>query len=100
MIYKEHLQRFTGEMLNILNAELDAGNSVAETWHGDFNLVKDITFIALKKPFITPIRRDLPGIRFNHLNDPHYWKAEYFDEQNKLLLVCRFTCPEDLKMIF
>lgn len=86
-------------MLNILNAEISAGNSVAETWSGDFSLAENITFVALTKPFITPIRRDLPNIKFNHLNDPHYWKAEYYDEQNGLLLVCRFTCPEDIKII-
>ena len=98
MINQEHLQQFTGVLLEILNAEIAEGNEIAETWHGDFSRVKNVTFIALKKPFLTSIRRDLPNVKFTHLNDPHYWKAEYYDEQNRLLLVCRFTCPEDIKI--
>nr|WP_173812966.1 hypothetical protein [Dendrosporobacter quercicolus]NSL49321.1 hypothetical protein [Dendrosporobacter quercicolus DSM 1736] len=46
--------------------------------------------ILLEKPFVTAVRRNIDGIVFRTINDPHYWKAEYEDQQRKLLLACRF----------
>lgn len=99
MINQEELNKFSGVLLDILNAELAAGNIISETWSGDYPY-EGTTAVVLAKPFLTPIRRDLPNIGFNHINDPHYWKADYYDKQNKLILICRFTSPKDLKIKF
>lgn len=99
MINKEDMDKLSGALLDILNAELAAGNSVCETWHGNYPY-EGATAVVLKKPFLTPVRRDLPNIVFDHTNDPHYWKADYYDKQTGLMLICRFTSPEDLKIVF
>jgi hypothetical protein len=39
---------------------------------------------------MTKIRRDIPGVTFRNVNDPHYWKAEYRDESLREYLVCGF----------
>jgi hypothetical protein len=49
--------------------------------------------IFLEKPFKKPIRKDLDKIEYRDVNDPHYWKAEYFDEENLQFLCCKFDWP-------
>jgi len=89
MVDEQIVIQFHGELKMILDKELEAGNKITETWHGDWTY-KDISAISLKDPFKTRIQRNLDDIVFRNINDPHYWKAEYFDSKNKLLLVCGF----------
>jgi len=58
--------------------------------NGGFSGAPGIVMILLEKPFVTAVRRNIDGIVFRTINDPHYWKAEYEDQQRKLLLACRF----------
>ena len=86
------VNRFVGVLKDILEEELKAGNKIVETYESkdsDFP-VPNATMIFLEKPFRTPVRRDLASIEFSELNDPHYWKAEYFDKQNIQFLCCKF----------
>ena len=39
-------------------------------------------FIFLKYPFKAKIQNNLKGITYSEINDIHYWKAEYTDENN------------------
>ncbi len=77
--------RFKGELKAILNLEIQSGNTVCETFCGDWPYPNSI-MVFLEKPFLTPIRRDLNGIEFRNVNDTHYWKAEYFDSTNNQFL--------------
>lgn len=92
-IKQEHIDRFCGAIKDILNEELASGNSIVETYEG---WPAGTTLISLKKPFKRPAKKNLDGIKFRNINDPHYWKAEYFDVINHLLLTCGFNGPEDL----
>ena len=84
---------FKGILKEIL--ELKAGNRIVETYES-----KDSTFpmphatmVFLDKPFKTPIQKDLKDIEYRDINDPHYWKAEYFDNENLQFLCCKFDWP-------
>jgi hypothetical protein len=78
-----------GALRDILAAELAAGNTVREDWRGDWP-ESGCRFVLLEKPFMTKIRRDIPGVVFRDVNDPHYWKAEYHDESEREHLACGF----------
>ena len=71
-------------LLNLLMEELLLGNEIAEVF-SDQTL-----YVILEKPFLSPIRTDLQNISYNEVNDPHYWKAEYFDRQNWHVLACKY----------
>ncbi len=86
------INKFTGTLNEILQLELKAGNKIDETYEGDWPSPNSI-MIFLEKPFITPILRNLQDISFNNVNDPHYWKAEYVDLNNKMWLCCKFDGP-------
>ena len=83
------IRSFTGKMKKILDRELKAGNRISETYQGDWPY-KNCKIIFLEKPFVTQILRDMQGIKFCDIDDPHYWKAQYFDARHNLLLCCRF----------
>lgn len=82
---KEKLQPALKE---ILEAELKAGNTFKEActgWPDDETLQ-----VFLRKPFKTPIRKDIPGVEYREVNDPHYWKSEYWDEGNRQMVADNF----------
>lgn len=85
--------KFSGKLNEILELELKAGNKIVETSEGDWPCPGSV-MIFLEKPFKTPIQRDLSGIEFRNINDPHYWKAEYVDVKNKMWLCCKFDGPD------
>ena len=95
VIDQNDLEQFTGRLKRILTSELRAGNHIAETWHGDWPSPGAIA-VVLSRPFLTPVKMNLPGIVFNHVNDPHYWKADYHDTKRNLYLICGFSGPPDL----
>ena len=62
------------DLRTILEAELAAGNEVAETGRGWPD--PDSVFVRLRHPFRT--KPTLPdGIAYTEPNDPHWWKADY-----------------------
>jgi len=70
----------------ILEAELAAGNAIAET--GDGWPDRDSVFIRLRDPFRTA-KGPLPvGVEYVEANDAHWWKAEYHTTSPRHLLVC------------
>ena len=93
------LELFIGPLREIMEKELAAGNEIRETWHGDWPY-KGVVAVSLKKPFLTPVEKNLPDIMFYNLNDIHYWKAEYYDKKNNMMLICNFTSPDDLNYEF
>jgi hypothetical protein len=89
------VKRFTGVLKDILELELKAGNKIVETYDakdGTFPIPNAI-MIFLEKPFKTPIQTELEKIEYRDVNDPHYWKAEYFDKENLLFLCGKFDWP-------
>ena len=91
-IDKYVVDKLTGKLYEILQLELKAGNEIVETYEGDWPYPNSI-MIFLGKPFKTSIQRELTDIKFNNINDPHYWKAEYVDLNNKMWLCCKFDGP-------
>ena len=94
MIDEQIVERFQGKLKEILDAELKSGNIITEAWHGDWPYA-GISLVSLRDPFKTPIQRNLENIDFRNVNDIHYWKAEYFDQANKQMLICRFGDTPD-----
>lgn len=88
-IDKGVLNKLSGKLKKILQAELRAGNTVVKASEGDWPEEGSV-FVMLDKPFRTPIQRNSPGIAFTNVNDPHYWKAEYHDKAAKQILACGF----------
>lgn len=84
-----NMERFDGKMKELLKAELEAGNEVVETWHGNWP-VEGTVAVLLKYPFKCGIRRDIAGIEYREVNDPHYWQAEYYEEATGFFLMCKF----------
>jgi hypothetical protein len=86
------INKFAGKLIEILQLELKKGNKIDETFEVDWPFPNAI-MIFVEKPFITSILRHLQDITFNNVNDPHYWKAEYVDLNNKMGLCCKFDGP-------
>jgi len=91
MIDKELINALSIEMKEILENELEAGNEIIETWRGRFtNDSNDHIYIFLKYPFKAKIQYNLKGITYIEINDRHYWKAQYTDEENRETIACKF----------
>ena len=92
MVDDNVVKKFRGALKHILELELKAGNTIVETYESKDSSfpMPDATMIFLGKPFQTPIQSDLKNIEYRDINDPHYWKAEYFDEENRQFLCCKF----------
>lgn len=71
-------------LLNILQEELSLGNEIEEVFSDQ------ILYVILGKPFKSHIRTNLQNISYNEVNDPHFWKAEYFDRKNWHILACKY----------
>lgn len=86
------IARFDGVLKTILQAELAAGNEIVETYESKDSSfpMPNATMIFLKRSFITPVQTSAPSVEFREINDPHYWKAEYFDKESKQFLCCGF----------
>lgn len=86
MTTQEHIDNFSWTLTKILNQEIELGNEIVETSKGwpDENTI----IILLKKPFTTEYQLD--NIEYRNIEDPHYWKAEYFDNSKNHVLACRF----------
>jgi hypothetical protein len=92
MIDQNVVNTFVGVLKTILEMELKAGNKIVETYESKDSKfpMPNATMIFLGQSFITPIQENLPNIEFRNINDPHYWKAEYFDKENIQFLCCGF----------
>ena len=87
-IDQDHIKALSPEMRAVLQEELEAGNEICETYKGW--KWEDSICIFLKYSFKTPVKTDLPGIVYNETDDPHYWKAEYYEEKTHQTIACNF----------
>lgn len=88
MINQEHIERLGKNLKQILDSEIALGNRVSETSKGWPNSRTVIVF--LEKPFLAEYPIQDQGIIFREVNDPHYWKSEYYDRINDHVLACKF----------
>ncbi len=81
-----HLAQFSKRLTQILEQELEKGNRIVETSEG---WPKPQTImVMLDKPFSGDYQQ--PGLLYTDVSDPHYWKADYLDEENWHVLACKF----------
>lgn len=86
MISQNHIDNFSSTLTAILTQEIKLGNEIVETskgWPEEKTII-----IFLKKPFLEEYL--LENVEFRNVDDPHYWKAEYFDYSTKHILACKF----------
>jgi hypothetical protein len=76
------------ELRAILDAELAAGNAVAEASRGIGK--PTAVHVALRRPFLTTPSPLPPGVTHREINDPHWWQTEYEHAATGHRLVCRF----------
>lgn len=69
------LARLHPALRAILDAEIAAGNEVAETGGGWPDA--DSVFVQLRYPFRTKPDPLPPGVVYTEPNDPHWWRADY-----------------------
>jgi len=79
-IDSEIIDLFTGKLREILDFELSINNKICETYKENWPYKGSIVII-LEKPFSPPIFKNISGVEFKNINDPHYWKAEYYDKK-------------------
>lgn len=89
MLEIKAITSLNGPLNAVLIAELTAGNTISTSWRGGWPN-ENVTAIVLAQPFLTPIRHNLPEVTFHNINDPHYWKAEYYDSRHNEMLICNF----------
>ena len=80
------LARLHPALRAILDAELAAGNEVAETgggWPDD-----DSIFVRLRDPFRTTSSPLPAGVTYTEPNDPHWWRADYSSQSPRHILAC------------
>lgn len=70
----------------ILDAELAAGNEIAETGGGWPD--PDSVFVRLRDPFRAKPSALPPGVVYAEPNDPHWWNAEYSSRSPRHILAC------------
>jgi hypothetical protein len=88
LINQDHISNFNSKQLkSILDNEIRLGNEINETAK-DWPYKNGIA-IFLKRPF-SQHYHCFPGIEFVETNDPHYWKAHYFDTTTNDLIACPF----------
>lgn len=86
MTTQKHIDNFSLTLTKILNKEIELGNTIVETSKGwpDENTI----IIFLDKPFNDEY--EFENIEYRNIDDPHYWKAEYFDKLTNHILACKF----------
>lgn len=80
------LQSLHPPLRTLLEAELQAGNELAETGGGWPD--KESVFVRLRQPFRVKHQSLPDGVRYVELNDPHWWKAEYSFGKPVHILAC------------
>ena len=70
----------------ILEAELAAGNEIAETGGGWPD--PDSVFVRLRHEFRTRHEPLPAGLTYTEPNDPHWWKADYSSQSPRHVLAC------------
>ena len=82
------IERLCPAIRALLDAELLAGNSVVECSMGLHG--KGSVLALLAQPFRVRPATLPEGVEYREVNDPHWWKAEYFHTATKHCIACRF----------
>ncbi len=77
---------FAAELRAILEAELAAGNSIAEVRPG--GALHESLVVILARPFLTPLRPATANLRFRQVNLPGWWRTEYTAAVTPHTLAC------------
>jgi len=88
LVQQQHLDKLCAALQKLLEAELAAGNLIAETssgWPSPESIVVGLAQRFLARPERMPL-----GIAYRLINDPHWWYAEYEHLATKQMLICRF----------
>jgi hypothetical protein len=80
-------KEFERELRNILEAELRAGNTVAEVRTG--GPLTDAVVVILSRPFLTSKAPPTKNLRYHTVNTPGWWSAEYTTAVPPHTLACR-----------
>ncbi len=86
---QDHIDELCEELRSLLDAEIAAGNTVFETWKGNWPFERCL-YIMLASPFILRHDQLASGLRFHSLNDPHHWKAEIICDRTNHVLACHY----------
>jgi hypothetical protein len=89
MIDPTHLRDLCCELRVLLEAEIAAGNRVAETSKGW--PLPDSVWVLLSAPFHNTPEQLPPGVKLVDVNDPHWWKQEYKHLASGSVLACQYT---------
>ncbi len=88
MIDPAHVDALCCELRVLLDAELAAGNRIAETTQGW--PLPDSVLVLLTAPFYNTPEQLPPGVKLIDVNDPHWWKQEYRHAASGCALACRY----------
>jgi hypothetical protein len=89
-INQDYIDSFSERLKSILNNEIKLGNKILWT-EKDWPYKNGIA-ILLNHQFSHRYHL-FPGIEYEEINNPHYWKAQYFDSSTKHILACNFFMP-------
>ena len=76
------------ELRALVAAELAAGNAVIECRPGLYG--PEALLVLLDGPFRCAPATPPSGVEFREINDPHWWKAEYFHVATKDAVAARY----------
>lgn len=80
----DRIARLCPALRAIVEAEVRAGNKVAQTWEG-WGFV-----VMLGTPFVRQHIYDATELRYREVDDPRCWKSEYHCESHAQTVACRF----------
>lgn len=86
---QSHINELCEELRPLLEAELAAGNTIFETWKGNWPIEKCL-YIMLAFPFRVNHEHLSAGLSFHSLNDPHQWKEEIICDRTRHVLACHY----------
>jgi hypothetical protein len=87
MIDQQLVKNLVGNIKSLLEHELRCGNQIVETSEGW--PMKRVN-IWLKNDFRKSYRTQYQNLKFRTLDDPHYWRNEYSDEENQEFIATQF----------
>ena len=77
---------FKREVLEETGCEVEIVNSLGTTEeYKSQNNFKQISYV-----YVGKVIKDTKNTKYIEIDDPHYWKAEYTDIQNKQTIACPF----------
>jgi hypothetical protein len=85
---RKSIESLCPELRALAEAELSAGNAVVESRAGLYG--NDAVLVLLRSEFRARPAILPAGVEYRLVNDPHWWKAEYFHAATRHCLACGF----------